>query len=111
MYNFKGMLLNSIENAGIGACNRRLVPYRPQKVIRIVVLAPYLDSSASPYVYQFSEQGKPSLSSITLSSNRGSVLRFCFLHKTEHVVKLSPLLEGNPSVIQQRWRWFCAKSV
>ena len=84
VYNFNGELLNSIENASLG-------PVIGMTSIgsegdRIVVLCRDLDSSASPYVYQLSEQGN-FLSRYCVSSNRGSG-RFCFLHKTEHVVAL-----------------------
>ena len=84
VYNFNGVLLNSIENASLG-------PVIGMTSIdseggRIVVLGRDLDTSASPYVYQFSEQGN-FLSRYYVSSNGTGQIRF--LHKTEHVVELN----------------------
>ena len=83
VYNFNGVLLNSIENASLG-------PVMAMTSIdseggRVVVLGRDLDSSASPYVYQFSELGN-FLSRYCVSSNRGTG-QIRFLHKTEHVVE------------------------
>ena len=84
VYNFNGKLLNSIENASLG-------PVIGMTSIgsegdRIVVLCRDLDSSASPYVYQFSEQGN-FLSRYYVSSNGTDRIRL--LHKTEHVAELN----------------------
>ncbi|XP_015760442.1 PREDICTED: uncharacterized protein LOC107339641 [Acropora digitifera] len=84
VYNLNGKLLNSIENASLG-------PVIGMTSIdseggRIVVLGRDLDSSASPYVYQFSVQGN-FLSGYYVSSNGTGQIRF--LHKTEHVVELN----------------------
>ena len=84
VYNFKGKLLNSIENASLG-------PVIGMTSIdseggRIVVLGRDLDSPSSPHVYQFSEQGN-FLSRYYVSSNGTGQIRL--LHKTEHVVKLN----------------------
>ena len=82
VYNFNGVLLNSIENASL----RTVIEMTSidSDGGRIVVLD--LDSFASRYhVYEFSEQGK-FLSRYNVSSNgTGEIL---LLHKTEHVVEL-----------------------
>ena len=83
VYNFSGVLLNSIENASLG-------PVIEMTSIvseggRIVVLGGDLHSFASRYVYQFSEQGN-FLSRFFVSSNGTGQMRF--LHKTKHVVEL-----------------------
>ncbi|XP_044183009.1 uncharacterized protein LOC122963579 [Acropora millepora] len=83
VYNFNGVLLNSIENASLGLVIE--MASIDSEGGRIVVLASDLDSSASPYVYQFSEQGN-FLSQYTVSSNGTGRIRF--LHKTDHVVAL-----------------------
>ena len=84
VYNLNGKLLNSIENASLGPVIGMTSIYSEGG--RIVVLGRDFDSSASPYVYQFSEQGN-FLSRYYVSSNGTGQIRF--LHKTEHVVELN----------------------
>ncbi|XP_067025519.1 uncharacterized protein [Acropora muricata] len=84
VYNLNGKLLNSIENASLGLVIG--MTSIDSGGGRIVVLGRDLDSSASPYVYQFSEQGN-FLSRYYVSSNSTGQIRF--LHKTEHVVELN----------------------
>ena len=83
VFNFNGVLLNSIKNASLGPV--REITSIDSEGGRIVVLGRDLDSSTSPYVYQFSEQGDL-LSRYYVSSNGTGAIRF--LHKTEHVVAL-----------------------
>ena len=83
VYNFNGVLLNSIENASLGSV-KEMTSINSEGG-RIVVLGSDLDSSASPYVYQFSEQGTL-LSQYYVCSNGTAEIRF--LRKTEHVVAL-----------------------
>ncbi|XP_015770425.1 PREDICTED: uncharacterized protein LOC107348872 isoform X1 [Acropora digitifera] len=83
VYNFNGVLLNSIEDASLG-------PVIGMTSIdseggRIMVLASDLDSFMPRYVYQFSEEGN-FLSRYKVSSNGTGEIRL--RHKTEHVVEL-----------------------
>ena len=84
VYNLNGMLLNSIENASLGSVIG--MTSIDSEGGKIVVLGCDLDSFASRYVYQFSEQGN-FLSQYTVSSNGTGRIRF--LHKREHVVEVN----------------------
>ena len=84
VYNFHGMLVNSIENASLGTVIE--MTSIDTEGGKIVVLGNDLDYFASRYVYQFSEQGNL-LSRHYVSSIGTGLIRF--LQKTEHVIELN----------------------
>jgi len=84
VYNFNGVLLNSIQNASLESVIEMISI--DSEGGRIVVLGRDFDSSAPPYVCQFSEEGN-FLSRCKVSSNGDGQIRL--LHKTEQLVELN----------------------